>query len=103
MLNGVPGRCITCRQGLCQGDPISPYLFIIVADVLQRLIRKAGGDSLLRHPISEVFPCPVLQYTDDTLIFSPGTVEVVTVLKSILDKFSAATGLDINFISQPSC
>jgi hypothetical protein len=31
------------------------------------------------------------------LIFSPGTVEAVTVLKSILDKFSVATGLDINF------
>ena len=44
LLNGVPGRWINCKRGLRQGDPISPYLFMIVADVLQRLIQKAHVD-----------------------------------------------------------
>jgi hypothetical protein len=38
LLNGVPGRWFDCKQGRHQGDALSPYLFIIVADVLQELI-----------------------------------------------------------------
>jgi len=97
MLNGVPGRWITCRRGLRQGDPLSPFLFIIVADVLQRLIRQAAHNGELRHPVDDSFPCPVLQYADDTLILTKGDVHSMQVLKKILDNFSLATGLDINF------
>jgi hypothetical protein len=62
LLNGVPGCWIRCRNGLRQGDPLSPYLFIIVADVLQRLIRKAWDSGSLAHPLSPDTPCPLLQY-----------------------------------------
>jgi len=97
LLNGIPGRWITCRRGLRQGDPLSPYLFIIVADVLQKLISKASRAGDLCHPVDPSLPCPVLQYADDTLILTRGDVGSMQTLKQILENFSLATGLTINF------
>lgn len=99
LLNGVPSRWINCKRGLRQGDPISPYLFILVADVLHKLVRRAAayGDAELQHPLVPGMPCPILQYADDTLILIKGGVDVVSALKTVLDDFSHATGLTINY------
>ena len=97
MLNGIPRRWITCQCGLWQGDPLSPYLFIIVADMLQRLIHRASSLGLLVHPIDPSLRCPVLQYADDTLILIGGHVQSMRTLKNILDDCSLATCLFINF------
>lgn len=97
MLNGVPGPWITCKRGLRQGDPLSPYLFIIVADILQRLVQRACNRGEIQHPLDGSLPCPVLQYADDTLLLVRGDVRAVQALKSVLDMFSKATGLEINY------
>ncbi|CAN6228096.1 unnamed protein product [Urochloa humidicola] len=94
LVNGTPGPWFACRCGLRQGDPLSPYLFLLVADVLQALIKQ---ERLIRHPISNDAACPTLQYADDTLIVLRGATEDVRQLKNVLDKFSAATGLHINY------
>lgn len=97
LLNNVPGDWILCRNGLRQGDALSPYLFIIVADVLQRMTQAASAAGRLQHPIDPSLPCPVLQYEDDTLILCRADLPSVTYLKNILDAFALATGLTINF------
>ena len=73
---------------------MSPYLFLIVADVLQQLIKS---NIAARHPLADDTPCPVLQYADDTLIILRGELSDVTAIKQALDDFSSATGLHINF------
>ena len=70
---------------------------INIADVLQRLIQRASLAGLICHPIDPALPCPVLQYADDTLILTRGDTATMLVLREILDTFSAATGLTINF------
>lgn len=94
VVNGLPGKWITCKRGLRQGDPISPYLFLIVADVLPALVKNDGS---IRHPIASDLPCPILQYADDTLILLPADLTQIQRFCVLLDAFSAATGLKINY------
>ena len=82
------------QTGLRQGDPMSPYLFLLVADLLQVLIRRDGS---VRNPLDLSSTCPMLQYADDTLILMRGELPDVQNLKNVLDQFSAATGLHINY------
>jgi hypothetical protein len=35
VLNGVPGKWINCKCGLRPVDPMSTYLFLIVAHILE--------------------------------------------------------------------
>lgn len=91
LVNGCQGRGLAVRRGLRQGDSISPYLFILVADLLHVLITKS---QLVRHPIVEGKSCPVLQYTDYTLLLVNGELlQDVQSLRMMLDQFASATGL----------
>jgi len=95
LVNGCPGPWINCKRGLRQGDPLSPYLFLLVAETLQRMIQREF--SAIPHPIESGTPCAVLQYADDTLILLKGAPSAVSHLKIILDQSAAATSLSINY------
>lgn len=51
LINGAIGDQIQYKRGVRQGDPLSPYLFILVPDVLQRLIKQAGTNGRFSHPL----------------------------------------------------
>jgi hypothetical protein len=97
VINGQCGQKFKIQRGVRQGDPLSPYIFIIVADILQQMFRKAYGAGFLRHPIQQGSPFPALQYADDTLLIIQGSVQQAFLAKQILHAFSEFTGLQINF------
>lgn len=41
ILNGEPGQKFAPYRGLQQGNPLFPYLFVLVSDVLSRMIHSA--------------------------------------------------------------
>jgi hypothetical protein len=70
LLNGVPGIVFHCGHGVRQGDPLSPLLFILAADLLQSTVNKAKYMGLLRFPLNVGYTSifPIIQYADDTLL-----------------------------------
>jgi hypothetical protein len=66
----VPRKAFHCRRGVGQGDPLSPLLFVLAADLLQSLINKAKEMRLLRSPINVGYTSdfPIIQYAFDTLM-----------------------------------
>ncbi|WOG89446.1 hypothetical protein DCAR_0208684 [Daucus carota subsp. sativus] len=99
LVNGSPTREFSPERGLRQGDPLSPLLFDLVAQVLSCMIKKAEQlgiiDGVKISNSSEVITH--LQYADDTVILIGNSMKSVMGIKSILQGFQLLTGLKINF------
>ena len=48
LINGSPNNFFGSSRGLRQGDPLSPMLFLIVMEVLSRMLRRVEGAGLIR-------------------------------------------------------
>jgi hypothetical protein len=99
LLNGLPGKVFHCRRGVRQGDPLSPLLFVLVADFLQSLINEAKERGLLRLPINVGYTIdfPVIQYADDTLLVMEACPLQLITLKALLNTYADSLGLKVNY------
>jgi hypothetical protein len=99
LLNGVPGKTFHCKRGVRQGDPLSPLLFVLAADLLQSIINKARQQNLLQLPLTE--NCgqdfPIVQYVDGTLLIMEACPKQLFFLKAVLNSYATSTGLRVNY------
>ena len=82
-----------------QGDPLSPLIFVLAANLIQAAVNDAFARRLIELPI----PCnrdgdyPVVQYADDTILVMPACPDQAAHMKTILEDYAASVGLKINF------
>lgn len=90
--NVIPGR------GLRQGDPISPYIYILCAEGLSAIIRRNEEVGLL-HGCRIARGAPVIShllFADDCYFFFNATGSEAGVMKSILTRYADISGQVIN-------
>ncbi|KAM2378505.1 hypothetical protein ACFX1X_044959 [Malus domestica] len=78
LINGRPRGKFQASRGLRQGDPLSPFLFTLVVDVLSRLMEKAQENDLINGLCigQEKVEISHLQFADDTIFFLTEDEEV---------------------------
>ncbi|XP_057770246.1 uncharacterized protein LOC130990064 [Salvia miltiorrhiza] len=99
LVNGSPSGEFSLEKGLRQGDPLSPFLFLIAAEGLHSLVERAvekgfvgpaeiGKDNIrISH----------LQYADDTVFVLADEEKNAEAIKYILMLFHLISGMSVNF------
>jgi hypothetical protein len=101
IVNGSPEGFSSCSRGLRQGDPQSSLLFLLVMEVLSRMLKRvesegliqgfsAGGNSTAGLCISH------LLYVDDTILFYDAKLDQLLNIRMVLTCFEAVIGLRVN-------
>ena len=91
--NGHMSDYFCLQRGCRQGDPISPYIFILCAEVLSHMIRK---DTSIKGIVIHNNEFKLSQYADDTQIFLDGTEISLRKTLQKLQFFYLMSGLKIN-------
>ena len=97
-INGRPRGKFKGSRGLRQGDPLSPFLFTLVIDVLGRLIDKAiRGRAICGFIVGkDKIEVSHLQFADDTLLFMEANRNFFLNYLAILEVFGSILGLCVN-------
>ena len=98
LISGESHGKITPTRGLRQGDPLSPYLFLLCIEGFHGLLRKAEIEGDIRG-VSICRNGPKLThllFADDSLIFCRSKIEECAKLLEILATYERASGQQIN-------
>ncbi|GJV09607.1 RNA-directed DNA polymerase, eukaryota, reverse transcriptase zinc-binding domain protein [Tanacetum coccineum] len=98
LVNGSPKLEFKMERGLKQGDPLSPFLFLVAAEGLNVTLKDAVRTGLYKGVKISTSDIPIfhLQYADDTLIFGEWKESNARNLMKIMECVKQASSLKIN-------
>ncbi|GJY65056.1 putative RNA-directed DNA polymerase, eukaryota, reverse transcriptase zinc-binding domain protein [Tanacetum coccineum] len=94
-INGSLHGYFKGKRGLRQGDPLSPYLFTLVMEILTLIIRRRVRESDLftYHRYCSKLELVNLCFADDLFLFAYGDTSSASVIMAALDEFKLVSGL----------
>ena len=97
-INGILSKPVKPERGLRQGDPLSPYLFIIALDTLSHMFKKAELEDRIKGlVIGEGAPrISHMFFADDIVIAAKVDQAEIFEFMNILSTFSIASRQRIN-------
>jgi hypothetical protein len=97
-MNGQYSEYFTPSRGIRQGDPISPYLFLLCSEGLSALLKHSGQLHLSRGIRVGIHAPWVshLLFADDCLVFTHASALGATKLHAILETYRQGSGQLVN-------
>ncbi|GJV80556.1 reverse transcriptase domain, reverse transcriptase zinc-binding domain protein [Tanacetum coccineum] len=83
------------KRGLQQGDPLSPYLFTLVMEILTLMLQRRvhNSDDFQYHHLCDQERIIKLCFADDLFLFARGHTSLVSVILDVLEEFKQVSSL----------
>ncbi|XP_049937089.1 uncharacterized protein LOC126410670 [Nymphaea colorata] len=98
VINGRLGDRFTASKRLRQGDPMSPYLFILVMEIFNRRIQVQVRNKTIQilkiRNVSQ--ETGAVMYVDDVLMVSKASISSFCAIKDMLEQFEKFAGMKVN-------
>lgn len=97
LINGIASRPFSPSRGIRQGDPLSPFLFVLMVEGMGCHIKHALLSQHLKG--LSIHNSPAIthqQFVDDNMFFGYPSIQEASLFKSLLNGFSDALGMSIN-------
>lgn len=97
LINGSPSNFFRSTRGLRQGCLLSPFLFLLIADALSRLIHHAKREGSYKgFKVTRYEELSDILFVDDVLMMGEGTWENPIEDEQFLDLYKKAIRMHIN-------